>query len=72
MIMVTKRLLRYLPKASRDYVVFLDFDRDSHVYFLTFGNSEGNEVSAEPSDTVSELAWNAKSAWKHFLNNDFD
>ena len=70
--MIEKRLLQYLPKASREFVSWLDFDRDSHVYFLTFADKDGNEVSAEPSDTVSELAWNAKQAWKHFQNREFD
>lgn len=60
---VETRLLKYIPKKMRNYVTWLDFERSSHVYFLTF-EKDGIEVSAEPSDTVSELTWNAKQCLK--------
>ena len=56
--MVESRLLKYIPKKMRQYVVWLDFEKSSHVYFLTF-EKDGIEYSAEPADTVSELTWNA-------------
>ena len=56
---IEKRLLKYIPKEIRRYVVWLDFEPSSHTYFLTF-EKDGKEVSAENSDTVSELNWNAK------------
>ena len=56
---IEERLLKYIPKKMRNYVVWLDYEKSSHVYFLTF-EKDGVEVSAEPSDTVSELNWNAK------------
>lgn len=63
MITVEKRLLKYIPSNMRKYVVWLDFEKSSHVYFLVF-EKDGVEVSAEPSDTVSELTWNAKACAK--------
>lgn len=60
---VETRLLKYIPKKMRNYVTWLDFESSSHVYFLTF-EKDGIEVSAEPSDTVSELTWNAKQCLK--------
>lgn len=56
---VEQRLLKYIPSKMREYVVWLDFERSSHVYFLTF-SKDGKEVHSEPSDTVDELRWNAK------------
>lgn len=56
---IEQRLMKYIPKKIRRYVVWLDFEKSSHVYFLTF-EKDGKEVNAEPSDTVSELNWNAK------------
>ena len=44
-------------------MVWLDFEKSSHVYFLTF-EKDGIEISAEPSDTVSELTWNANQCKK--------
>lgn len=55
---IDERLMKYIPKKMQKYVVWLEFVRCSHVYFLTF-EKDGVEVSAEPSDTVSELRWNA-------------
>lgn len=60
---IEERLMKYIPKKMRQYVVWLDFERSSHVYFLTF-EKDGIEVSAEPSDSVSELTWNAKQCAK--------
>lgn len=59
MVTVEKRLMKYIPKKMQPYVVWLDFEKSSHVYFLTF-EKDGIEVSAEQSDTVSELNWNAR------------
>lgn len=56
---IEERLMKYIPKKMQQYVVWLDYERSSHVYFLTFAK-DGKEVSAEPSNTVSELTWNAK------------
>ena len=56
---VEERLLKYIPAALRPYVIWLDFEKSSHVYFLTF-EKDGVEVSADPADTVEELTWNAK------------
>ena len=56
---IDRNLLKYIPKKMQKYVVWLDFEKSSHVYFLTF-EKDGVEVNAEPSDTVSELNWNAK------------
>ena len=56
---IDERLLRYIPKKMRPFVTWLDFEKSSHVYFLTF-EKDGKEVSAEPSDTVLELTWNAR------------
>lgn len=61
--MIEKRLLKYIPKHLRQYVVWLDFEPSSHVYFLTV-EKDGIEESAEPADTVSELKWNAKQLAK--------
>ena len=60
---VEERLLKYIPKKMQEYVVWLDFEKSSHVYFLTFAK-DGVEVNAEPSDNVSELAWNARQCAK--------
>ena len=56
---IEHRLLRYIPADMRRYVVWLDYEKSSHTYFLTF-EKDGVEVDAETSDTVSELTWNAK------------
>ena len=56
---IEERLLKYIPAKLRKYVVWLDYEKSSHVYFLTF-EKDGKEVNAEPADTVSELNWNAK------------
>lgn len=55
---IEQRLMKYIPKKMQKYVVWLDFEKSSHVYFLTF-EKDGVEINAEPSDTVSELTWNA-------------
>ena len=60
---VEQRLMKYIPKSMQKYVVWLDFEKSSHVYFLTF-EKDGVEVNAEPSDTVDELNWNAKQCKK--------
>lgn len=57
--MVEKRLLKYIPAKLRPYVVCLDFEKSSHVYFLTFAVGD-MEVSPDPADTVAELTWNAR------------
>lgn len=56
---VEARLLKYIPANMRRYVVWLEYVKCSHVYFLTF-EKDGVEVSAEPADTVKELSWNAR------------
>ena len=56
---IEQRLMKYIPKRLQPYVVWLDYEPSSHVYFLTF-EVDGVEVHAEPSDTVSELNWNAR------------
>ena len=55
---IEQRLMKYIPKKMQNYVVWLDFEKSSHVYFLTF-EKDGIEINAEHSDTVSELTWNA-------------
>ena len=60
---IEQRLMKYIPKKMQKYVVWLDFEKSSHVYFLTF-EKDGVEVNAEPSDTVDELNWNAKQCKK--------
>lgn len=60
---IEHRLMKYIPKKMQQYVVWLDFEKSSHVYFLTF-EKDGIEINAEPSDTVSELVWNAKQCKK--------
>ena len=60
---IEQRLMKYIPKKMQKYVVWLDFEKSSHVYFLTF-EKDGVEVNAEPSDTVAELNWNAKQCKK--------
>jgi hypothetical protein len=60
---IETRLIKYIPAKLRQYVVWLDFEKSSHVYFLTF-EKDGKEVNAEPSDSVSELTWNAKQCVK--------
>lgn len=61
---VEKRLLKYIPANVRKYVVWLEFVKCSHVYFLTY-EKDSIETNAEPSDTVAELRWNAKEAAKY-------
>ena len=56
---IEKRLLKYIPKKLQPYVVWLDYEPSSHVYFLTF-EKDGVEYSPDPADDVSELAWNAR------------
>jgi hypothetical protein len=56
---VEKRLLKYIPAKLRPYVTWLEFVECSHVYILIL-EKDGVEEHAEPSDTVSELTWNAK------------
>lgn len=63
MVRIEERLMAYIPMKLRKYVVWLDYEKSSHVYFLTF-ERDRKEVSAEPSDTVSELRWNAKQCMK--------
>ena len=65
---VDKRLLKYIPKKMQPYVVWLDYEKSSHVYFLTF-EKDGREVSAEPSDSVSELTWNARQCRDELFNS---
>ena len=60
---IEQKFMRYIPKSMQKYVVWLDFEKSSHVYFLTF-EKDGVEVNAEPSDTVDELNWNAKQCKK--------
>lgn len=60
---IDERLLKYIPKKMRPFVTWLDFEKSSHVYFLTF-EKDGKEVSTEPSDTVLELTWNARQCRK--------
>ena len=60
---IDERLLKYIPKKMRPFVTWLDFEKSSHVYFLTF-EKDGKEVNAEPSDTVLELTWNARQCRK--------
>ena len=62
--MIEKRLLRYIPAGARQYVAWLDYEKSSHVYFLTL-EKDGIEANAEPADTVSELTWNAKQALQY-------
>lgn len=71
---VEKRLLKYLPKESLKYVSWLDHESYSrqNSYFLTFEDDDGRELSAETSDSVSELRWNAKQAWKAFQEGHRD
>ena len=60
---IEERLMKYIPKQIRQYVVWLDSEKQygkQFTYFLTF-EKDGKEFSAEPSDSVSELAWNAKN-----------
>lgn len=63
---IEQRLMKYIPKAMRQYVVWLDFEKSSHVYFLTF-EKDGKQVDAEPADSVSELVWNAKQCKAELL-----
>lgn len=56
---IDTKYMKYIPKKMQKYVVWLDFEKSSHVYFLTF-EKDGIEVHADPSDTVSELNWNAR------------
>lgn len=60
---IEQKFMKYIPKNMQKYVVWLDFEKSSHVYFLTF-KKDGVEVNAEPSDTVSELNWNARQCRK--------
>ena len=64
---VEKRLLKYIPKQLRPYVVWLDSEKVGNhqwTYFLTV-EKDGVEMSAEPCDSVSELTWEAKSLLKY-------
>jgi hypothetical protein len=65
---IEKRLLKYIPKAAVQYVSWLDHESygRTNSYFLTYEDEDGREFSAETSDSVSELRWNAKQAWKAF------
>ena len=56
---IEKRLLKYIPKKMQPYVVWLDYEPSSHVYFLTF-EKDGIEYNVEQADTVTELTWNAR------------
>lgn len=56
---IEKRLMKYIPKRLQPYVVWLDYEPSSHVYFLTF-EKDGVEYSPDPADDVSELTWNAR------------
>ena len=56
---IEKRLMKYIPKKMQPYVIWLDFEPSSHVYFLTF-EKNGVEISPDPADTVAELTWNAR------------
>ena len=62
--MVEQRLLKYIPKDLRQYVVWLDFEPSTHTYFLIF-EKNGYEYSAENADSVKELTWNAKQTAKY-------
>ena len=56
---IEKRLLKYIPKKMQPYVIWLDYEKSSHVYFLTFEKDE-IEYNVEPADTVAELTYNAR------------
>lgn len=62
--MIEARLMKYIPAKLRPYVTWLDYEPSSHAYFLTC-EKDGEEVSAETADTVSELVWNAKQLMKY-------
>lgn len=64
---IEKRLLKYIPKRLRPYVVWLDYESSSHVYFLTF-EVNGVEVNADNADTVAELTWNARQCESEIKN----
>lgn len=68
LVSVEKRLLKYIPKEAVPYVSWLDHESygRQNSYFLTYEDEDGREFSAETADSVSELRWNAKSAWKAF------
>lgn len=70
---VEQRLMKYIPKAVRPYVVWLDSERTGnhqYIYWLTL-EKDGKEYSAEPADSVSELNWNAKQMIP-YLNGEKD
>ena len=71
---VEQRLMKYIPKAARKYVSWLDHESygRTNSYFLTFEDEDGREFSAETADSVSELRWNAKCAWKAFQEGHRD
>lgn len=73
---IEKRLLKYLPKESIPYVIWLDheyhYDAPHNTYWLVYGDNEGHEVSTEPCDYVSELRSLAKWAWERFKEKDWD
>ena len=71
---VEKRLLRYIPKDAVKYVSWLDHESygKHNSYFLTYEDESGREFSAETADSVSELRWNAKQAWKAFREGHRD
>ena len=65
---VEKRLLRYLPKASIPFVVWLDHEHQTdgtNTYFLTLADEQLKELSCV-SDSVSELRFDAKQLWSMF------
>lgn len=71
---IETHLLKHLPKESMPFVVWLDHSKHGRgsTYFLTYGDTDGHELSAEPSDTVSELRWNARVTWEQFKNGTRD
>ena len=71
---IEKRLLKYLPRESVKFVAWLDHETTGRAttYFLTYSDENGRELSAEPSDTVSELRLNAKTAWSLFKAGERD
>lgn len=67
---VEKRLLKYVPKSSIPFIVWLDHEHQvdgTNTYFLTFADEQLNELSCV-CDSVSELRFNAKYYWTLFQN----
>ena len=72
---IEKRLLKYLPKESIPFVVWLDHEHhtnNSNTYWLVFGDSSGRELSSSPLDSVSELRFSGSRLWKQFKQGERD